>query len=93
MYKESYIHTNDVAINLASRIMPGNKTNIFFVHGFLERWQSWIKIMDLIPESYNVFSVDLRGFGRSGRTLSSHKRSTWAEDCLLYTSPSPRDDT
>ena len=36
--------------------------------------------MDLIPESYNVFSVDLRGFGRSGRTLSSHKRSTWAED-------------
>lgn len=80
MYKESYIHTNDVAINLASRIMPGNKTNIFFVHGFLERWQSWIKIMDHIPESYNVFSVDLRGFGRSGRTLSSHKRSTWAED-------------
>ncbi|GIS30032.1 MAG: hypothetical protein Ct9H90mP2_04150 [Dehalococcoidia bacterium] len=50
------------------------------MHGFLERWQSWIKIMDLIPESYNVFSVDLRGFGRSGRTLSSHKRSTWGED-------------
>ncbi|GIS30031.1 MAG: hypothetical protein Ct9H90mP2_04140 [Dehalococcoidia bacterium] len=30
MYKESYIHTNDVAINLASRIMPGTKL-IFFL--------------------------------------------------------------
>lgn len=80
MYKESYIHTNDVAINLASRKNPKSNINIFFVHGFLERWQSWIQIMDLLPEKYNVFSADLRGFGRSGRTLDSHKRSTWAKD-------------
>ncbi|MEC7838084.1 MAG: alpha/beta hydrolase [Chloroflexota bacterium] len=80
MYKESYIHTNDVAINLAYRENSKAKVNIFFVHGFLERWQSWIQIMDLIPKNYNVFSVDLRGFGRSGRTLDNHKRSTWAKD-------------
>lgn len=80
MYNESYIHTNDVAINLASRENSKSNTNIFFVHGFLERWQSWIQIMDLIPKKYNVYSVDLRGFGRSGRTLDSHKRSTWAKD-------------
>ena len=42
--------------------------------------QSWIQIMNLIPKDYNVFSVDLRGFGRSGRTLYNHKRSTWAKD-------------
>ena len=80
MYKESYIHTNDVAINLASRKNSKSNINIFFVHGFLERWQSWIQIMDLLPEKYNVFSADLRGFGRSGRTLDSHKRSTWAKE-------------
>ena len=80
MYKESYIHTNEVAINLASRENTKVSTNIFFVHGFLERWQSWIQVMDLIPKIYNVFSVDLRGFGRSGRTLDSHMRSTWAKD-------------
>ena len=80
MYKEFFCHTNDVAINIASREKRENYINIFFVHGFLERWQSWKKIMDNMPKNYNVFSVDLRGFGRSGKTLISHKRSTWADD-------------
>jgi len=80
MYKEIYVHTNDVAINIAIRNKKENKNNIIFVHGFLERWQSWMKIMDLSSKEYNLYSIDLRGFGRSGRTLSNHKRSTWALD-------------
>ncbi len=80
MYKEFFCNTNDVAINLASREKATNKINVFFVHGFLERWQSWQKIMDNLPKNYNVFSADLRGFGRSGNTIISHKRSTWAKD-------------
>ena len=80
MYKESYVNTGDVAINVASNTIKGNEINVVFVHGFLERWQSWIKIMDNLSEKYNLFSVDLRGFGRSGKTLPNHKRSTWAID-------------
>ena len=80
MYKEFFCHTNDVAINIASREKNENDVSILFVHGFLERWQSWQKIMDNIPSHYNIYSVDLRGFGRSGKTLISHKRSTWADD-------------
>jgi|TARA_B110000263_G_scaffold235333_1_gene233707 pimeloyl-ACP methyl ester carboxylesterase len=80
MYKEIYVHTNDVAINIAIRKNNENKINIVFVHGFLERWQSWSKTMDLLPKEYNLYSIDLRGFGRSGRTLPNHKRSTWASD-------------
>ena len=80
MYKEIYVHTDDVAINIAIRKNKENKSNIIFVHGFLERWQSWSKIMDLLPKNFNLYSIDLRGFGRSGRTLPNHKRSTWASD-------------
>ena len=72
MYKEFFCHTNDVAINIASREKNENDISILFVHGFLERWQSWQKIMDNIPSHYNIYSVDLRGFGRSGKTPVSY---------------------
>ena len=80
IYEENYIHTQDIALNVASYEKKSNNINILFVHGFLERWQSWEQTMSFLPKHYNLFAVDLRGFGRSGKTLINHKRSTWAKD-------------
>ena len=56
IYEENYIHTQDIALNVASYEKKSNNINILFVHGFLERWQSWEQTMSFLPKHYNLFA-------------------------------------
>ena len=56
------------------------KRPVVLLHGGFGAWNHWIRNIPLLEKDFNVLAVDLPGCGDSS-------------DCLLYTSPSPRDAT
>ena len=75
-------------MDLITKFLPSNPKIAFtqigagdlviFIHGIGGNKENWYQNMKVLSKSFNVVALDLRGYGES-------------EDCLLYTSPSPRD--
>lgn len=53
---------------------------VVLLHGFVETWAIWRKVMPLLAEDHHVIAPDLRGFGDSERTSSGYDKKTLAED-------------
>ena len=64
---------------------------IIIIHGLFGMSDNWNSIGKKISDNFNVHIIDLRNQGRSfhNNNFSYHDMSN---DCLLYTSPSPRDN-
>ena len=45
---------------------PNSKPNILMIHGYGGNCMSFIKMADYLTPKYNVYMIDLPGFGRSG---------------------------
>jgi pimeloyl-ACP methyl ester carboxylesterase len=58
---------------------------VLLVHGWLETWWAFRKVIPLLAATQRVFAVDLRGFGDSGTADGSYDVATSAEDmhCLV----------
>ena len=54
---------------------------ILLIHGFGASTDHWRFNIPILSSKYEVHAMDLLGFGKSPKP----------QDCLLYTSPSPRD--
>ena len=54
---------------------------ILLIHGFGASTDHWRFNIPVLSDKYEVHAIDLLGFGKSPKPT----------DCLLYTSPSPRD--
>ena len=50
----------------SNRSIPNNKPNILMVHGYGGNCMSFIKMTDYLTPKYNLYMIDLPGFGRSG---------------------------
>ena len=61
----------------------GKGTPVVLLHGFPQTHAMWANVAPLLSNCYHVICPDLRGYGQSAKPLGY--------DCLLYTSPSPRD--
>lgn len=61
--KDQYIHT--LIVNKDSQ--DKNKKNLVLMHGWSSGLALWGKNIDQLSKHYNVYAIDLLGFGRSGR--------------------------
>ena len=60
---------------------------IVLLHGFNGSLFNFERLVPLLVNDFRLISIDLPGFGLTGATPAAD----YTTDCLLYTSPSPRD--
>ena len=64
---------------------PENSQPLVLIHGFGVSKKTWDSSTLLLSKNYHLFSVDLRGMGKSGRITPQHSRFDWVTDinCLI----------
>lgn len=74
----------DVAANgLKLNIVEGGQGEpVLLLHGMLETWAIWSRIMPRLADRYRVIAPDLRGFGGSEGTGTGYDKATLAADML-----------
>jgi pimeloyl-ACP methyl ester carboxylesterase len=82
-YTESYVHTGDIALNVAEWPVPSSGASpMLLVHGYGSNWHTWGRVTEKLAQEFHLFAVDLRGMGRSGRAGKNSNRQTWADDVV-----------
>lgn len=57
-------------------------TPIVLLHGYSDSWQSFSRVLPLIPDRFRVIAVDLRGHGGSDRPASGYGIGDMADDVV-----------
>jgi pimeloyl-ACP methyl ester carboxylesterase/heme-degrading monooxygenase HmoA len=65
-----------------SAVEGGQGEPVLLVHGMLETWAIWSRIMPRLADCYRVIAPDLRGFGESEGTGAGYDKVTLAADML-----------
>ena len=85
-FSERYFHTGKIALNITEwKNQKINSPNLLLIHGFGVSKKTWDSSTLLLSKNYHLFSVDLRGMGKSGRITPPHSRFDWVTDinCLM----------
>ena len=82
-FTESYVHTGDIALNVAEWPVPWSGASpMLLIHGYGSNWHTWGRVTEKLAQEFHLFAVDLRGMGRSGRVCKNSSRQTWADDAV-----------
>jgi pimeloyl-ACP methyl ester carboxylesterase len=84
-YPEQLFDTGEVKLNYATAGEPSNPA-LLLVPGQTESWWGYEAAMDLLKESFQLFAVDLRGQGRSGRTPGRYTLDNMGNDLVRFIS-------
>jgi non-heme chloroperoxidase len=57
---------------------------IVLIHGAGDSWHSWQRVLPLLPASYRVYAVTLRGHGLSDHPATGFSRADFAADVLDF---------
>lgn len=60
------------------------KPSIFLIHGSVAPSFHWRKTIAVLSEKYNVYAMDLLGFGRSGKPRQEYGMHQWNEQVLDF---------
>jgi pimeloyl-ACP methyl ester carboxylesterase len=90
MLREFTLPTPQVTLNLAEG--PQNGPLLVLLHGFTNRWQTFLPILPTLTDRWHVVVFDHRGHGRSGRVSGGYTAAGFyadAEAVLTRFSPEP----
>ncbi len=67
-------------------VVQGNPQGpvIVLLHGAGDSWHSYERVLPLLPASYRVYAVTLRGHGLSDHPETGYSRANFAEDILDF---------
>ena len=57
------VTVNDVKINYIEQ--GAGEEILVFVHGYMNSTVYWTKVLELLPEEYHAYALDLRGHGQN----------------------------
>lgn len=77
-FTEKQINTGEVTLNYVEG--PPNGPPFLLIPGQMESWQGYKQVMPELAEHYHVFSVDLRGHGKSSRTPGQYSYNICGND-------------
>ncbi|HEY1710155.1 MAG TPA: alpha/beta hydrolase [Rhizomicrobium sp.] len=80
-YPEQMFDTGEVAINYAIAGVPSSPA-LLLIPGQTESWWGFEAAMDLLKDDFQIFAVDLRGQGRSGRTPGRYTLDNMGNDLV-----------
>lgn len=70
--------TGDVNLNYVRDGGPGE--TVILIHGWPQTWESWVEVMPLLQDKYDVIAIDLRGSGDSDKPENGYDKKTMARD-------------
>jgi pimeloyl-ACP methyl ester carboxylesterase len=82
-YPEQLFDTGEVRLNYATA-GEGSKPAVLLVPGQTESWWGYEAAMDLLKDRFQLFAVDLRGQGRSGRTPGRYTLDNMGNDLMRF---------
>jgi pimeloyl-ACP methyl ester carboxylesterase len=82
-HPEQLFDTGEVKLNYATA-GEGSKPAVLLVPGQTESWWGYEAAMDLLEERFQLFAVDLRGQGRSGRTPGRYTLDNMGNDLVRF---------
>lgn len=76
-----FVHTGKVALSVKKWESPlHHATVLILIHGYGSNSETWGRVVDKLSKAFELFTIDLRGMGRSGRYGKKSVRQTWADD-------------
>ncbi len=80
-YGEQLFDTGEVLINYATAGKPSSPA-LLLIPGQTESWWGFEAVMDILKADFEIFAVDLRGQGRSGRTPGRYTLDNMGNDLV-----------
>jgi pimeloyl-ACP methyl ester carboxylesterase len=74
---------NGITLNYVVQGDPKGQA-IVLIHGAGDSWHSWQRVLPLLPASYRVYAVTLRGHGLSDHPATGFSRADFAADILDF---------
>jgi len=75
---ERIFDAHGVPVNCA--LGPASGPPLLLLHGIAERWQTFLPVISLLTPRWQVYALDLRGHGRSGRVRNGYQIVGYARD-------------
>jgi pimeloyl-ACP methyl ester carboxylesterase len=82
-YGEQLFDTGEVRLNYATA-GDASRPALLLVPGQTESWWGYEAAIDLLKDQFQVFAVDLRGQGRSGRTPGRYTLDNMGNDLVRF---------
>lgn len=82
MLIEQTFNANGVIINFAMGEVSGPP--LLLLHGITERWQTFSLLIPHLASRWQVFAVDLRGHGKSGKLANRYRIIDYAQDIICF---------
>lgn len=79
---EHQIQLDDVTINYALGGVAGPQ--LVLLHGLGARWQTFMPLVPRLAQEWQLFLLDLRGHGQSGRTPARYHLADFAGDVVAF---------
>jgi pimeloyl-ACP methyl ester carboxylesterase len=80
--KEAQFETGPVVLHVASG--PPIGPPVVLLHGLTRRWQDWLVVAPYLAPRWQVFALDFRGHGRSGRTPGAYRIADHVPDIVAF---------
>jgi non-heme chloroperoxidase len=74
---------SDISLNYVVQGDPKGPV-VVLIHGAGDSWHSWQRVLPLLPETYRVYAVTLRGHGLSDHPESGFSRADFGGDILDF---------
>lgn len=88
MLTEKTFRTGAVNLNFAEG--PASGPPLVLLHGITTAWQSWLPLIPALALRWQVFALDLRGHGRSGRVSGRYRLEDYVADLAAFLSEQVR---
>jgi pimeloyl-ACP methyl ester carboxylesterase len=82
MLTEHIFIANGVPLNYA--VGPASGPPLLLLHGITERWQTFLPLIPRLSTRWQLYALDLRGHGRSGRIKNNYRIVDYAQDVICF---------
>ena len=82
MLTEKSYNTGEIVINFAEGDTVGPP--LVMLHGSTLNWQTFGELIPALEQSWHIYACDLRGHGKSGRTISGYRITDFVPDILAF---------
>src|SRR5262245_4169030 len=80
--KEQIYDAGQIQINYA--VGPANGSPLLLLHGVASNWQSFLPLITGLGGNHQIYAMDLRGHGLSGRLNEGYRLVDYSADVLQF---------